>query len=247
MNQRHLWAITGIMLALAACGRTALQDQTDQSSLTSQTSDDRSADNTKIAAQLSGVTTRQTLMTMTFTKWGDILMVDAGIVKSTEGKCSFSEPIKQDASTRWSPFQIYWTIFDNAADVRNGTTISGIFSADDVADASTLSKTDGTKPKGFAYLSEQGASYVNLSKPERLNEGAELRTILSISGHKAAIRTVVAAQDGACVTKTEACRGGAECFAGGSFQPLGNIHVVQNPFGMPRDIQQQPDLAVQKD
>jgi hypothetical protein len=245
MKQRHLWAIAGIMLTLAACGRT---ETPDQAGLTSDhRTDDRAGDNTKISAQFSGVITRQTLTTMTFTKWGDVLMVDAGVAKSTDGKCSFSEPIKQDASTRWTPFQIYWTIFDNASDVRNGTTIAGIFSDDDVADATTLSKADGTKPKGFAYLSEQSAGYVNLSTPERLSDGAELRTVLSISGHKAAIRAIVEAKDGACVTKTEACRGGTECFNGGAFQPLGNIHVLQNPFGMPREIQQQPELSVQKD
>jgi hypothetical protein len=245
MNKRQLSALGSIMLLVMACGRNA---QSDQSTLNA---DDRVnesvGESDKVIRQLGDVVTRQTLTTMTFTKWGDVLMVDAGIVKSADGKCSYVDPIKQDPSTRWSPFQIYWTIFDNDVDVRNGTTISGIFSADDTTDALALQKADGTRPKGFSYLTEQGAGYVNLTKPERSKDATELRTVLSVSGHKAAIRATVSAKDGECVSKTEACRGDEECFKGGSFQPLGNIHVVQNPFGMPREIQQQPQLSVQKD
>ena len=187
---------------------------------------------------------RQIITTMTFTKWGDVIIVDAGVTKDAAGKCVYVDPIKSDASTKWSPLQIYWAIFDSAADVKNGTKIEGIFSETDVSDAALLSRTDGVKPFGFAYLSEQAAGYVNLTPIEKSDGGTTLTTILDISGHKAAIRAKVSEKDGQCVSMTEACRGGAECLQGGSVMPLGNIHVVQSMLGLPKEIKQAPTSGV---
>jgi hypothetical protein len=232
MSKSVFIALAG--LAAVSCGRA----RTDEGSAL------RSDQTQQIVQQSNGDTKRATVMTMSFTKWGDVIMVDAGIIKSAEGKCAFTAPFKADTSTSWKPFQIYWSIFDNAADARNGTTISGIFSETDVADSTKLQKPDGVKPHGYAYLSEQSAKLVGLTEPETSPDGSEMKTILTIAGHKSALRTSVAAVEGGCAVTTVSCRGGAECFTGGAFVPTGNIHVTQNPFGIPRAIEQQTQLKV---
>jgi hypothetical protein len=226
------------MFTLTSCGKTEQTEQTEQAKLNAN-------NDAKMQSTRGASITRHTIMTMTFSKWGDVLKVDAGISQSPDGKCSFVDPIKQDASTRWAPFQIYWAVFDKESDVLNGTTISGTYSDQDFTDARVQRKNDGAKPLGFAYLSDKSARHVNLSEPERLNNGAELRTVLTISRHKAAIRTVAESRNGACIAKTESCTGGEECFSDGEFKSLGTIRVVQNIFGMPRAVQQRAELSVQ--
>jgi hypothetical protein len=185
---------------------------------------------------------RRNLITISFTKWGDVIAVDTGLASAEvkDGRCRFSKPLKADESTQWNPFQIYWVIFDSQADVRNGRELSGVFTEDESHKADAVTRADGARPHGFSYLTERAAGFVNLSPVTMHDDDAMLQTVLDVAGHKAAIKGYAEMVDGACKTRTEACRGGTECFENGTFAPLGNIHVVQNMVGMPRTVEQEP-------
>jgi hypothetical protein len=226
-------SMTGLLLALAACGQAPTTKTSDLKTEVSPSSD---GPYQRVASNV----TRHPILTMTFTKWGDVIMVDAGVARSAEGQCKFVAPILTDASTHWSPLQIYWLIFDKAADVKHGTELAGIFSEDDSIKSTDLIRVDGATPYGFSYLSSQAAGYVKLTPVQTYDDGARIQTVLDVSGHKAAIRAIAEDKDGRCQSNTEACVGGEDCFNGGSFSPLGNIHVVQSMFGMPKEVRQQP-------
>lgn len=187
---------------------------------------------------------RRSLASMTFSKWGDVILADVGVARSDGGACRFVPPIKEDESTRWSPFQIYWAIFDNLADVRNGLAISGFYGISDQLCAAQLTRPDGARAIGFSYISDDGARFVNLTPGELLDDGSQLRTVLNITGWKAAIRAFTSDSDGRCLIRSEGCVGDAACFEGGVFVPFGNIAVTQTQLGFPRQVTLEPTLAV---
>ena len=187
---------------------------------------------------------RKTIATMTFTKWGDVIMADAGVEKRSDGSCDFVMPYRNDGSTLWSPFQIYWLIFDKPDDVKNGQQLEGFFGYDDLLSSNELIRRDGNRPHGFAYLSPEGSRMVNLSPGKFVDQGTQLQTVLNISGRKAAIRSFAENQDDVCTVRTEGCVGGEECFLGGVFLPLGNLAVSQTFLGFPKEVTQEPLAAI---
>lgn len=235
-KKTHLF-ICVLFLGLSACSD---QPKKAESSLDFDGSD---GDQTDVGEAKPGTpSTRNNLMTMSFTKWGDVIAVDAGIVQldAKDGKCKFSKPVKSDQSTKWNPFQIYWVIFDRQDDVRNGTELNGVFAENESFKSDSLVRADGARPRGFSYLTDQAAGYVNMTPVTMHDEDSRLHTVLNVAGHKAAIRAFVELAKDGCVTRTEACRGGEECYENGTFAPLGNIHVVQNIIGLPKEVRQEP-------
>lgn len=240
MLSRKTTLLAGLLLALAGCGK----EKEPMRSSVSSDAIEPSSDNGSSAQSVAALVSRQTIVTMTFTKWGDIIAVDTALTKAADGRCKFVEPIISDDSTKWSPFQIYWVIFDRASDVKNGTELSGIFGDGDTRISANLRRADGATPFGFSYLSAQAAGYVKLTPVTFFDDGTRIQTVLDISGHKAAIRSIAEDRDGTCKARTEACVGGESCYSNGSFSPLGNIHVVQSMLGLPKEVRQQPSNGV---
>lgn len=232
-----------LLFTAVSCGD---RSQPTQANLSSEDLDLRDGDSGDVTAALD--LARRNLITMTFTKWGDVIAVDGGLAsaEAKDGRCRFSKPLKSDASTQWNPFQIYWVIFDSHDDVRNGKELTGVFAENESHTSGSLVRKDGARPLGFSYLTERAASFVNLSPVNMHDDDARLETILNVAGHKAAIRAHAELVEGSCRTRVEACRGGEECYAGGSFAPLGNIHVVQNLVGMPKSVEQEPENRITK-
>jgi hypothetical protein len=243
LSRIGLLLISCLLFELVACSDQAKQPENSMESGGTGTTQGDSG-NSKPGAPSS----RDNLITMSFTKWGDVISVDAGLVYSEVkgGKCKFSKPVTTDESTRWSPFQIYWVIFDRQDEVRNGKEFIGIFYENESHKSDSLVRRDGARPHGFSYLTDQAAGYVNLSPVTMYDDDSRLHTVMNVAGHKAAIRSYAELIDGSCGTRTEACRGGEECYQSGNFAPLGNIHVVQNIVGLPREVHQEPTHRVAK-
>jgi hypothetical protein len=238
--------IGSIMLICLFFGLAGCSNQSNHSESHLDSGDPESSASDETQSKLGSLSARNNVITMSFTKWGDVIAVDAGLVnpEAKDGKCKFAKPIKSDPSTRWNPFQIYWVIFDRQDDVRNGKELTGVFAEGESHKADSLLRTDGARPHGFSYLTDQAAGYVNMTEVEMFDDETRLQTVLNVSGHKAAIRSFAEMAAGNCTTRTEACRGGTECYENGVFSKLGNIHVVQNIVGLPREVKQEPTNRV---
>ena len=189
---------------------------------------------------------RKSLLTITFSRWKDAILIDAAVGRNPDGTCAFASQKKNDVSTKRMPVQVFWVVFDPASEIRNGAEMSGHYSDSDSLKAQQLTKQDGTAGLGFSYLSERNEAFFNLTPIEYENDGKSLKTVLSITTHKAALRVYVTDENQKCGTRTEVCDGGDECYASGTFAPMGNFEVKQNMIGVPLDVTHTPQVGVNR-
>ena len=52
---------------------------------------------------------------VSFSNWQDTIHLDNGLER-VGGACKITQPLVQDATTQWAPFQVYWVVRDNASD-----------------------------------------------------------------------------------------------------------------------------------
>ena len=96
---------------------------------------------------------RRPTLTITMSRWKDAILIDSAVGRNDAGKCVFSGALNEDRSTKKSPVQIYWAIFDPASEIRNGSEIREIFSETDHLKGEMLKKNDDARALGFAQAS----------------------------------------------------------------------------------------------
>ena len=118
--------------------------------------------------EISSKVSRHLIGTMSFNVWDDFVVSEAGVEQGVDGSCRFVEPAHNDESTRWKPFQVYWVIFGDASEVRNGTTLSGFFGAHDRVDANRITNLRGDTAVGFSYVNPAMYRVIDIAPDHRL-------------------------------------------------------------------------------
>lgn len=217
-NLVHLFVFVSFFLAITmGCGRRL---------------DVAELDNQVISSKFS----RHLIGTMSFSVWDDLVVSDVGVELTADGACRFGEPTRADESTRWTPYQVYWVIFGDSSEVRNGTTLSGYFGPDDVVDIGKIVNIAGEKPVGFSFVDSAMYRVIDIAPGEYNEERTSLQTTLNVMGRKAVVRSKTFIQDGTCKVTSEACNGSVDCNAPGMFVTLGNFRVTQTLIGVPKDV-----------
>ncbi len=188
----------------------------------------------------SGVS-RHLIGTMSFNVWDDFVVSEAGVKQGLDGSCRFVEPSLNDESTRWKPFQVYWVIFGDSSEVRNGRTLTGFFGSQDRVDSNLITNLSGETAVGFSYVNPAMYRVIDISPGISGAEGATLETTLNVMGRKAVVRSKTFVSNGRCEVSSEVCNGSVDCSAPGMFVKLGNFRVTQTLLGIPKDVSIDPE------
>ncbi len=199
-------------LALSACGHQP------SPSSTQVTDDDEDIAQTRVHATF-----------VAFTKWHDTMQIDAGLTRDG-ATCKILNPLVVDATTKWAPFQIYWGIRDDEADVDLGTELHDTFFAGDVSRASEFPGV-----LGFAALNPQ---YAHLLALDGIVVSADRSTVVATIGSpfNAKLRVKATPSGEGCSAGTTYCKTSGDCTADASFRPLTSILVKQNFLGYPTEV-----------
>jgi hypothetical protein len=183
---------------------------------------------------------------MSFSIWDDVVVSEAGVMLHHDGVCRFIAPSRNDESTRWTPYQVYWVIFGDERDVRNGSSMSGFFGSQDLVVASKITNTDGEPAVGFSYVNPEMYRVIDIKPGEFEQDGSVLTTTMNVMGRKAVIRSETHAANGTCEVSSEVCNGSVDCSVPGMFEKLGNIRVTQTMVGIPRNVTIDADPQIRK-
>lgn len=168
---------------------------------------------------------------MTFSNGDDIVEIDVGIGPSPTG-CQILDPRISDGTTRWSPMQLYWVIFERASDATLGRQIRDTFFPGDLVDAREFARSHG-----FQMIRTQVADQIPISDLTLSSDRSRLDGVLG-GLFDAKFRIVTRVEGDRCATQAYYCRTNRPdaCQADGDYAILTSIHVTQNIFGYPTRV-----------
>jgi hypothetical protein len=167
--------------------------------------------------------------TVSFTKWHDTMMIDAAMVRDGDA-CKLLQPIVDDRTTKWKPFQIFWAIRDDASDVDLGTEIHDAFFVGDVTKASEFPGV-----LGFAALNPQYAHLLALESITVSPDGSTAEAKIG-SPFNAKLRLQATPAGAGCQAGTTYCKTSGNCASESQYRPLSSILVKQNFLGYPTEV-----------
>jgi hypothetical protein len=152
-----------------------------------------------------------------FNLWTDFLAIQAAL----DDECRFMDPLIEDSSTVWPPLQVFWVIYDNEKDVKDGTVIEDIYFHGDEVPVEGFPRRMGKDPLGYLYIGSLQRSFLNIEETSRDDGG---RTIEAVLGNP--IDTVIRAEarkdeTGSCVLETLHCDSPCD----GEFEPYTSIFM----------------------
>lgn len=208
----RLALLLGALALVSSCGRT------DDSNLMTPPNDSEGIAQVRVHATV-----------VSFTRWHDTMQIDAGLTRDG-AICRVLNPLTDDATTKWPPFQIYWAIRDTQSSVTLGTEIHDTFFPGDISRASEFAGV-----LGFAALDSQYARLLALEEltvsPDRTRVEAKIGSPFNVK-----LRLDAKAQGDGCSAATTYCKTSGDCTRDASFRPLVSILVKQNFLGYPTDV-----------
>jgi hypothetical protein len=167
-----------------------------------------------------------------FNRWTDFLSLQAGL--ST--RCRFLDPFVVDDSTSWPPLQVFWVIYDNPADVKDGALIEDTFFAGDVLTVEDFEARAGKDALGFKYLPPSQRTFLDIEEMVVHEGGRSLEATLG-APLRVKLRVDASTQDsedGTCTVQTRWCEADADpCEPA----PLTAIEVTLNGLYLVQDVQ----------
>jgi len=161
-----------------------------------------------------------------FNLWTDFLAIEA----SLDEDCRFMDPLIDDKSTVWPPLQVFWVIYDNEKDVKDGSVIEDIYFKGDVVHAKDFGKRAGKPPLGFLYVNALSRSFLNIEETSTSDGGRTIEAVLG-SPIDTVIRSEATLTDEGCILETfhcdEPCNGEFAPYTS-LFMELGFLFSVQS-------------------
>lgn len=143
---------------------------------------------------------RVNLPQVTFNRWTDILALQGAL----DDDCRFMSPLIADDSTSYPPLQVFWVIYDNVNDVKDGDVVTDTFFEGDVVRASDFEMIDGLDALGFKFLPPSQRMFLSITDMAIEEEGARLEATLG-APLSATLFVEAAGEPGACTTTTTFC------------------------------------------
>lgn len=182
------------------------------------------------AAEGLGTFERVFLPRIEFDLWTDYLALTAVV---EHGSCRFIDPMVADDSTAWPPFQVFWVIYDDPADVEDGVAVQDVFFDGDRLEVDGFGRVAGRDPLGFLYVDPLQRAFLDIESVRRLDGGATLQAVLdppiAAELRVEATPTTTAEGQPSCEVRTGWCPADAGC-SEQDFDPLGAVWLDLTPF-----------------
>ncbi len=178
-------------------------------------------------APLTG--TRVDLPIIEFNTWTDYLALQAAV----DEQCGLMDPLFENDSTTYPPLQVFWVIYDNESDVKDGDRVEDTFFVGDVVEASDFPRKNGKDPLGFKFPTGFQQSFLKLEQAELSDDRRQLDALLG-APIEAWIRVTATGDD--CALDVEVCP--EPC--SGSYRPLESIFLELGALYNVQDIVYSP-------
>jgi len=169
-----------------------------------------------------------------FSRWTDFLSLQAGL--ST--RCLFLDPQVEDFSTSWPPLQVFWVIYDDPSDVKDGDRIRDIYFEGDELAATEFETRAGKSALGFKFLPPSQRAFLDIKELSVAEDGRSVEATLGAPLH---VTLFVEAERDAdspsgCRVETRYCeasdRDAGDCVP----EPLSAIDVTLNGLYLVQEV-----------
>jgi len=135
-----------------------------------------------------------------FNRWTDFLALQAGL----NDDCQFMNPLVDNDSTAVPPLQVFWVIYDNESDVKDGSLVEDTYFRGDSLAASDFEEIDGLPALGFKFPPATQRRFLSISDLVLSEDQTSLEATLG-SPLSAKLFVSAAGDAGACEIKTTFC------------------------------------------